>query len=161
MTNINFLDIINAITFGGVIINKTEREKYFLEQEDKLLKGGAAYSEWCTLITKSVYDSFVNGADLATIITSMVCIETYFKTESPHDKNKKLAQLIDEEVFLTEEEKRQLHKLRKYRNSWVHADRLNDTDLLKNEEKYQNELEEMSFLSVKMLLTVLFSKPFI
>lgn len=142
-------------------MDKAAREEYFLAQEDELLKEGAAFSEWCTFISKSVYDAFVNGADLATIITALVCIETYLKTENVGSKNKNLAQLIDEEPFLSDDEKEQLHTLRKYRNGWVHADRLDDTDLLKNEEPYYKELENMAFLSIKMLLTVLFSHPFI
>ena len=142
-------------------MNKAEREEYFMQQEDELLKGGAAFSEWCTFISKSVYDAFVNGADLATIITAVTCIETYLKTENLNSKRKNLAQLIDEEPFLSDEDKSQLHILRKYRNGWVHADRLDDTDLLENEEQYHQELEEMALLSVKMLLTVLFSHPFI
>ena len=39
--------------------NERERENYFLEQEEALLKGGTAFSEWCTFISKSVYDAFV------------------------------------------------------------------------------------------------------
>lgn len=142
-------------------MNKSEREDYFLAQEEKLLRGGAAFSEWCTFILQSVYEAFVNGADLATVITAVVCIETYFKTEVPEDSNKSLAELIDEASGLSDEEKESLHILRKYRNGWVHADRLNDTDLLLHESKYQKELEEMALLAVQMLLTVLFSNPFV
>lgn len=142
-------------------MNKAEREEYFFQQEDELLKGGAAFSEWCTFISKSVYDAFVNGADLATIITAVTCIETYLKTENLDSKKKNLSQLIDEEPFLSDEDKSQLHILRKYRNGWVHADRLDDIDLLENEERYQQELETMALLSIRMLLIVLFSHPFI
>ena len=75
-------------------MNKIEREQYFLETHDSLLLGGVCFSEWCTFISKSIYDAFVNGADLATVITSMACIETYFKTENPTCKGKNLADLI-------------------------------------------------------------------
>lgn len=142
-------------------MDKRERKIYFTKQEEELLKGGAIFSEWCTFISGSVYEAFVNGADLATIITALTCIETFFKTENPDSKNKKLVQLIDEDTFLSEEEKEQLHILRKYRNSWVHADRLDDTELFENEAKYKKEIEKMSLLSIRMLLTVLFSNPFI
>ncbi len=112
-------------------------------------------------ISKSVYDAFVNGADLATVITSLACIETFFKTENPENKDKSLAQLIDEASFLDEEEIENLHLLRRYRNSWVHADCLDDTELLKDDTAFYAEVEEMAILSVKMLLTVLFSNPWI
>lgn len=142
-------------------MKKDERARFFVAQEDECLHGGASFSEWCAFISKSVYDAFVNGADLATVITSMVCIETYFKTENPENKDKNLAQLIDKASFLDNEEKENLHLLRRYRNSWVHADRLDDTEILMDQTKIDAELEEMAKLSVKMLLTVLFSNPFI
>ena len=31
--------------------NEREREDYFLEQGEALLKGGVAFSEWCTFIS--------------------------------------------------------------------------------------------------------------
>lgn len=142
-------------------MNKEERECYFMEQENTLLKSGASFSEWCTFISKSVYDAFVNHADLATVITSMACIETYFKTENPNNKGKNLVQLINEADFLDEEEVENLHILRKYRNSWVHAERLDDTEILVNETAFYVEAEKMAILSVRMLLTVLFSNPWI
>ena len=141
--------------------NEREREDYFLEQEEALLKGGAAFSEWCTFISKSVYDAFVSGADLATVITAVACIEAYFRTESMYTGKMNLATLIDKVSFLSEEEKSQLHELRRYRNRWVHLHELDDSDILKDEDKYLKEAEQMSFLAVKLLLTVLFSCPFI
>lgn len=142
-------------------MNKSERENYFLMQEDELLLGGVMFSEWCTFISKSVYDAFVNGADLATIITAMTCIETYLRSEDPYNNKKTLTQLIDEAFLLDVETKKQLHILRRYRNGWVHADRGDDTEILDNEEKYIEELEAMSCLSIRMMFTVLFSYPFI
>lgn len=142
-------------------MNMEEREVFFLKQEEELLKGGAAFSEWCIFISKSVYDAFVNGADLATILTAVTCIETYLKTEDPNSKKKTLAQLIDEAFGLSDQEKEELHILRKYRNGWVHSDRLDDSDLLEHEEKYLKELEDMALIAVRLLLTVLFSNPFV
>ncbi|MDB7831615.1 hypothetical protein [Intestinimonas butyriciproducens] len=142
-------------------MNKIEREAYFLALEDELLLGGASFSEWCTFISKSVYDAFVNEADIATVITATTCIETYFKAESPENRKKSLAQLIDDATGLSDEEKSQLHRLRQYRNAWVHADRIDDTELLKDESSYAKEVEEMAILSIRLLLTVLFSNPFI
>jgi Uncharacterized conserved protein len=141
--------------------DKTYREQYFLEQEELLLKGGASFSEWCTFISKSVYDAFVNGADLATIITAMACIETYLKAEIDEYRNNNLVSLIDTYPFFNEEVKQQLHRLRKYRNSWVHDDSIDDVPILSNQPQYIEEVEKMAFLAVKLMLTVLFSQPYI
>lgn len=142
-------------------MNTSERMQYFIDLEDELLLGGVAFSEWCTFILKSVYDAFIGGADLATIITVTACIETYFITENSNDKGKNLAKLIEEADFLSDKEKVSLHKLRKYRNSWVHVDRIDDSDLLINEQRYDKEVEEMSILSIRLLHIVLFSNPFV
>ena len=138
-----------------------EREAYFLEQEEKLLLGGAAFTEWCTFISTDVYTAFINGADIATVITATACIETYLKSENTECKSKSLELLINDEKMLTDDEKKDLHILRKYRNSWVHADRLDDTSLLVSEDIFKKELENMAFLSVRLLLTVLFSNQYI
>lgn len=138
-----------------------EREDYILEQEELLLKGGAAFSGWCTFILKSVYEAFICGADLATVITSMACIETYFRTESMYTGKMSLAKMIDEESFLSKDEKLQLHELRKYRNRWVHLHELDDSDISNDEDKYLEEAEKMSFMAIRLLLTVLFSCPFV
>ena len=138
-----------------------EREAFFLEQEEKLLIGGASFSEWCTFISKDVYSAFINGADIATILTAMACIETYLKSENAECRDMSLIDLIDRDGMLTDKEKQELHILRKYRNGWVHADRIDDTELLVSEVKYKKELKEMSFLSVQLLLKVLFSNQFV
>lgn len=142
-------------------MNREDREKFFIEQEERLLVGGAAFSEWCTFMSKSVYDAFINGADVATVITALACIETYFRTEDNFSRKKNLHTLIEEYPFLDDDERQQLHKLRKYRNRWVHMNSIDDSGILMNEEVYLKEAEEMALLSVKLLLTVLFSHPFI
>ena len=142
-------------------MTQKEREQFWIRTEDELLLGGACFSEWCTFISKSVYIAFTNGTDLATIITSMACIETYFKTEDPSIKSENLASLIDSNALLTETEKHQLHILRKYRNSWVHVDRIDDAPILTDELPFLKEAEEMACLSVRMLMVVLFSSPFV
>lgn len=140
---------------------RSEREKYFIEQEEKLLASGAAFSEWCVFISKSVYDAFVNGADLATVITALACIETYFRTEDINSRKKNLCMLIDEYPFIDEETREKLHKLRKYRNQWVHINNLDDTLIIKSEDEFLKEVEEEAVLAVNLLMKVLFSQPFI
>jgi len=50
-----------------------------------------------------------------------------------------------------------LHKIRKYRNRWVHVnDPHDDQDLLIRPEYYENELEEMAFVAVKAMMQVIY-----
>lgn len=144
-----------------MIKTSVERNKYFLNKSEELLLGGAAFSEWCTFVSKSVYSAFVAGADLSAIITSLACIETYFRTEDELSKGKKLFQLINEYPFLDDMTKNDLHRLRQFRNHWIHLDETDDSDILHDETKYEIECEEMAFLSIELLLKVLYSHPFI
>lgn len=137
------------------------REQYFMDLEEEYLLGGASFSEWCTYISESVYTAFVNGADLATVITSVCCIETYLRTESSQNGKESLAELINKDPFLLEDEKEQLHTLRKYRNRWVHAGEISDIIFEDHEEEIRRKTKEMAYLSVKLLLKVLFSNPYV
>jgi len=105
--------------------------------------------------------AFIHGADLSTVVMSLACIETYFKTENPDLHKKSLFYLIDTETALSEEERQNLHKLRHYRNRWVHMYDLDDDEILNDETSFIHEAEEMACLAVKMLLTVLFLDQFV
>lgn len=55
-----------------------------------------------------------------------------------------------------------LHELRSYRNKWVHVrDPANDSDLLDRPEYHESELEEVAKTSIKTMLQVLYTDPFI
>ena len=144
-----------------MIKTSIEREEYFLTKNEELLSGGAAFSEWCTFVSKSVYNAFISSADLSAIITSLACIETFFRTEDKFSKGKKLFQLINEYSFLDDKTKKDLHRLRKFRNHWIHLDEIDDSDIIHNEVKYEIECKKMAFLSIELLLKVLFSQPFV
>ena len=138
-----------------------ERAQYWIDLEDNLLIGGAAYSEWCNFIAKDAYTAFVHCADLSTVVMSLACIETYLKTESPDMQSQPLHSVINNECMLCDDEKETLHNLRRYRNKWVHLYNLDDDEILQKEEHFIAETERMACLAVKMLLTVLFSNQFV
>ena len=95
-------------------MDKRQRENFFIDLEEELLIGGAAFSEWSVFISKSAYDAFINGADLAAIITTLAVIESYLRTEDPNSKGKNLFILINEYDFIDEKTRFQIHQLRKY-----------------------------------------------
>ena len=142
-------------------MTQNERERYWMSLEEELLLGGAAFSAWCTFITKDVYAAFIAEADLSTVVMSLACIETYFKTENPDLHGKSLCSIIDYDNSLSDDEKLALHKLRKYRNKWVHMYSLDDDEILEDETPFVFEAEKMACLAVKMLLTVLFMNQFV
>lgn len=101
-------------------MNEEVKSAFITALDDELLRGGATMSEWCAFIVRDCDYAFVGGANLATVITATAAIETYLRAEYAGGKRIRLADLIDSapiEPGLRED----IHKLRKYRNTWVHV----------------------------------------
>ena len=139
-------------------MTENERWELIAALEEEYLKGGVMLSEWCTFITREADTAFAKGAFLASILTATAAIEAYLKSEygDPTEPRQNLISLIDHSD-LDGAHKADLHKLRQYRNSWVHIKQpWEDALILVQPEKYQAELEAMAFFAAKLLRQTLF-----
>lgn len=103
-----------------IALSEEAKWTFITALDDELLKGASTMSEWCAFIVRDCDYAFVGGANLATVITATAAIETYLRAEYAGGKRIRLADLIDSapiERGLRED----IHKLRKYRNTWVHT----------------------------------------
>ena len=142
-------------------MNKDERWSHLAVLDDELLKGGVILSEWCAFIVREADIAFVNGAHLASILTTVSGIETYLRSEYSKTGSGSLFKLIEESP-IDSKLKTDLHKLRKYRNKWVHVDEpWNDEKLLEVPEEYESELEEIAFFAVHLLRRTIYESPWI
>lgn len=142
-------------------MNETERWEHLVALDEELLKGGVILSEWCSFIVREADIAFAQGAHLAAILTAVSGIETYLRSEYAKNKREKLFKLIDDSP-IEEELKKDLHKLRIYRNKWVHVDDpWDDEKLLEKPEIYEAELEEMAFLAAKLLRRTIYENPWV
>lgn len=140
----------------------TEEEKwrYLVALDERLLKGGVMLSEWATFLIKDADAAFAAGAYLASIITGLAGVETHLRSENG-GKKQRFVELIDQSG-LEDDLKRELHVLRKYRNSWVHvADPWEGDSLLESPEKHEAELEEMARRCVVALRRTIYTNPWI
>ncbi|UQV45090.1 hypothetical protein KIV45_25820 [Janthinobacterium lividum] len=138
-----------------------ERWNYLVALDDELLKGGVILPEWCSFIIQQADITFVNGAHLASILTTVSAIETYLRAEHSVSGKERLVDLIDR-LPGTSRLRNDLHSLRKYRNSWVHVDDpWNDQNIIENTEVYEAELERVAVNSAKLLREVIYSVPWI
>lgn len=143
------------------VMNSTERDTYLLALDEELLKGGVILSEWCSEIVRQADTAFVGGADLATILTAVAATETYLRSEYATEKRQRLAMLIDE-TPIKSELKQDLHRLRKYRNKWVHVDEpWNDEPLLENPEALGAELEDMAKFACQVLRRTIYENQWV
>ncbi len=138
-----------------------ERQAYLDALDDKLLKGGAILSEWCSLVVRHVDIAFVNGAHLAVILTAVSAIETYLRSEQSPNGKERLVELIDH-ADIDRPLKLDLHTLRKYRNRWVHVDNpWDDDELLSSPEAAEDELERMALFALHTLRRTIYNSQWI
>ncbi|WP_035359455.1 hypothetical protein [Edaphobacter aggregans] len=132
-------------------MNEEERWHLLVVLDDELLTGGVILSEWCSFITREADTAFAKGAYLASILASVSAIETHLRSENMQTGRKRLVELIDS-AGLKPELAQDLHKLRRYRNKWVHVEApWDDEALVEDPGRYEKELEEMAFVAVKAL----------
>jgi len=143
------------------IMNEEERWSHLVSLDEELLKGGVILSGWCSFIVREADTAFVKGAHLASILTAVSGIETYLRSEYAQSSKDRLFKLIEESP-IDDGLKSDLHKLRKYRNKWVHVDDpWDDESLLESPENHERELEEMAFLGARLLRQMIYENPWI
>jgi hypothetical protein len=131
------------------------------ELDEELLKGGVIMSEWCSFIVREADMAFVNGSHLASILTAVSGIETYLRSDYFESKKGRLFKLIDESP-IDSELKKDLHKLRKYRNKWVHVgEPWEDQALIEDPDRFESELAEMAYFAARCLRRTIYENQWI
>lgn len=138
-------------------MDENERWSYLTKLDEELLIGGVIESEWCAFIVREADTAFAKGANLAAILTAVSGIETHLRAEHSSDPKERLVDLIDR-AAVDPELRADLHRLRRYRNKWVHiSDPWDDQELLDSPERFETELEGMALFSVRVLRRVLYN----
>ena len=134
-----------------------EKWDFLVKLDEELLKGGVILSEWSTFLVRDADTAFASGASLAAILTAVAAIESHLRYEYSGARQR-LVDLIDS-APIEEDLRTDLHRVRRYRNKWVHvADPDDDEALLACPERYERELEDMARLAVRSLRRVLYTE---
>jgi hypothetical protein len=129
--------------------------------DDELLKGGVVLSEWCSHIVREADLAFVGRAHLAAILTALAGVETYLRSEYAVTGKERLVELISLSA-IPRQLKEDLHRLRTYRNKWVHVDEpWNDAALLEGPENAERELEEMALFAARALRQTIYENQLV
>lgn len=138
-------------------MNCDDRWALLLALDEELLKGDVILSEWCILIVNEADNAFAAGSYLASILTAVSGIETYLRTEYASGSDTRLVELIDNSGLPTDL-KADLHRLRRYRNQWVHVKTpADDEDLLADRSPIDRELELMAQIAARTLRRTIYS----
>jgi hypothetical protein len=142
-------------------MTEAERWDYLVRLDDELLLGGVILSEWCSFITKEADIAFAKGANLAALLTAVSAIETHLRAESQSVAQERLADLIDQ-ADIEGDLRADLHRLRKYRNRWVHISvPWEDEDLLLEPSKHEAELASMAAFAMRSMRRAIYGNPWI
>lgn len=145
---------------GNEYMNEDEKWNYIVHLDETLLLGGVIINENVAELIRNADISFVYGAYLAAIITSVAAIEGYFRSEYNNPKEG-LVELIDKSE-LTDEDIELLHNLRKYRNKIVHSkDIWQDEDILNSYDDYYSNQEHIAKEAIRLLRIVSYSNPLV
>lgn len=122
-------------------------------QED-VLKGGICIQDWTTFQLENAYIAYCAGANLACVVMCQAAIESYIRDDEKLS-DRSFYDLIENSSFNTNI-KTKHHKLRGYRNKWVH---INDKDNDFIIDEY--ELENMALFSYRLALEIFHYYPFV
>lgn len=136
-------------------MNEEQRWEHLLALDEELLLGGAMVSEWCAFVVREADTAFAKGANLASVLTAVSGIETHLRAEQGNASSR-LVDLIDQ-ASLPYDLRRDVHRLRRYRNKWVHVDPSDDQEVLNNPGRFEAELEEMAFFAARVLRRVIYT----
>ena len=145
-------------------MNEQEKWEYINKLDEEFLVGGVILSEWSTFLIKDAEAAFCNGANLAAILVSVAGIESHLRFEYFHNTTKKKHRLYDliENAPIPHELKGDLHKLREFRNKWVHVEDPHADEELLNKPKYvEGELEDMARFAIRALLQTIYLEQWI
>jgi hypothetical protein len=132
------------------------RWEYITHLDDELLQGGVVVSEWAVCLVRHADIAFAAGAWTATVLTSWAAIETHLRAELGGEARITSFELVDR-LDAPPQLQSDLHRLRKYRNAWVHiVDPMDDEDLLRHPEESDLEQEAMARLSIRLMREVLY-----
>lgn len=152
----------------------TEDERWALicDLDEELLGGGVILSEWCATLVREADIAFAAGAPIAAVLTALAAVETYLREPDPSVERSAEAagaggrrvgaQLLINSSNLPPKLMADLHRIRVFRNDWVHVRRpWDDARLLQRPSEMELEADDMARLALRTMRHVLYSTQFV
>jgi hypothetical protein len=137
---------------------------YIVSLEEKYLLGGVTASEWTYFLARDADEAYCAGVNLAAILAAQAAIESHLRYEYA-DCDLKSRQgffALIEQSPLDSELRNDLHKIRKFRNLWVHVnDPENDQELLERQAEHEQDNEAFAKFAIDRMHCVLCLEQFV
>jgi len=153
--------VLKTAFLEETVLSAEAKWAFITALDDELLKGDSTMSEWCAFIVRDCDYAFVGGANLATVIVATAAIETYLRAEYADGRRVRLVDLIDG-APIEQGLRDDIHKLRKYRNTWVHVTAPEyDEAVLKEPVFYYEQIEESAKTAQRTMRRTIYENQWI
>lgn len=149
----------NLYDLGQCSMNADAKWELINSLDERYLLGGVMLSEWTACLVRDADTAFCSGASLAAILSAQAAMECHLRYEySSHHTGGNLGfyDLIEQSP-LPPDLSDDLHKIRRFRNRWVHVnDPHDDHDLLARPEYHESELGEFATFVIEQMRRVIY-----
>jgi hypothetical protein len=140
-------------------MNYDAKWKLIVSLDERYLKGGVVLSELTASLVRDADTAFCSGAHLSSILSAQAAMECHLRYEysSYHTGSKMGFYDLIEQSPIDAELRTELHRIRRFRNRWVHInDPHDDYDLLARPEYHVEQLEEFAKFTIEKLRRVIY-----
>ena len=144
-------------------MESNEKWQFISELDEKYLIGGVIISEWTACLVRDADGAYCAGSNLAAILAAQAAIECHLRYEYSGFHSGRRLSFYDviEQSPIDKWLKINLHKLRTFRNRWVHVNEPhNDSELLERADYHELELEEFAKFTIEQLRCVIYLEQF-
>ena len=130
-----------------------------LSWDEQYLKGGAMLSEWTASLVRDADIAFCSGAYLSAILSAQAAMECHLRYEysSFHTRGKLGFYELIEQSPIASGLRMELHRIRCFRNQWVHVnDPHDDDDLLNRPDYFEHQLEQFAVFAIEQLRRIIY-----
>lgn len=140
------------------------KSEFIVSLDERYLKGGVVLSEWTASLVRDADTAFCSGAFLSAILSAQAAMECHLRYEYSSYHNSDFLGFYDliEQSPIEAELREELHRIRRFRNRWVHVkDPHDDDELLEFPEYHQKHIEEFATATIEQLRRVIYLEQFV
>ncbi len=144
---------------GEFHVSSNAKWEFIVSLDVRYLKGGVMLSEWTASLVRDADTAFCSGANLSAILSAQAAMECHLRYEysSFHNSDRLGFYDLIEQSPIDAELRVELHRIRRFRNRWVHVnDPHDDDDLVARPEYHEKQLEGFATFTIEQLRRVIY-----
>ena len=144
---------------GEFHVSSDAKWEFIVSLDERYLKCGVLLSEWTASLVRDADTAFCSGAYLSAVLAAQAAMECHLRYEYSNYHNSHRLGFYDliEQSPIDAKLRVELHRIRRFRNRWVHVnDPHDDDDLLARPEYHKRQLGEFAAFTIEQLRRVIY-----